>query len=312
MPPDDIAQPWTIRSTLIAVAELERSVAFYRELGPFDEVAREGAVAVLGHTCVHVRRPDPPRIPGRASHPPWPAVARPPVDHLQRRIARRVGPCRIPPARPWPLRLPSTGCRWRMRTPPGKGSGQHAPGVRLLRRGSHVRIRLLPVHCKSVLFHGCLTDQERSRNGQDGVHGPSPCDGRSRKGHGVTSDAALDVQLRTPVEMGGEVEAQPRAAVRRGLRRLLRGGTRRGRASRASRPRRRLHRVGSEPDHHREPRLQRGRGTRCLSPGNKRSRRAVSIVAAAHEVCPYSNATRGNVEVTLKANGRLVPAATSA
>ncbi len=50
MPADDIAQPWAIRSTLIAVADLERSVAFYRELGPFDEIAREGAVAVLGHT----------------------------------------------------------------------------------------------------------------------------------------------------------------------------------------------------------------------------------------------------------------------
>jgi lipoyl-dependent peroxiredoxin len=37
--------------------------------------------------------------------------------------------------------------------------------------------------------------------------------------------------------------------------------------------------------------------------------RAVAIVAAAHEVCPYSNATRGNVEVTLKANGQSVPTA---
>jgi Ohr subfamily peroxiredoxin len=37
--------------------------------------------------------------------------------------------------------------------------------------------------------------------------------------------------------------------------------------------------------------------------------RAVAIVAAAHEVCPYSNATRGNVEVTLKANGQSVPKA---
>ncbi len=35
----------------------------------------------------------------------------------------------------------------------------------------------------------------------------------------------------------------------------------------------------------------------------------VSIVAAAHEVCPYSNATRGNVDVTLKANGHSVPTA---
>jgi osmotically inducible protein OsmC len=33
---------------------------------------------------------------------------------------------------------------------------------------------------------------------------------------------------------------------------------------------------------------------------------AVELVRAAHEVCPYSNAVRGNVEVTLRANGREV------
>ena len=33
---------------------------------------------------------------------------------------------------------------------------------------------------------------------------------------------------------------------------------------------------------------------------------AVELVRAAHEVCPYSNATRGNIEVTLTANGVLV------
>jgi osmotically inducible protein OsmC len=31
---------------------------------------------------------------------------------------------------------------------------------------------------------------------------------------------------------------------------------------------------------------------------------AVRIVSAAHEVCPYSNATRGNVDVALTANGK--------
>jgi len=30
---------------------------------------------------------------------------------------------------------------------------------------------------------------------------------------------------------------------------------------------------------------------------------AVKIAAAAHQVCPYSNATRGNIEVALTANG---------
>ena len=42
-------------------------------------------------------------------------------------------------------------------------------------------------------------------------------------------------------------------------------------------------------------------------PGVSDPDRAVSIVAAAHEVCPYSNATRGNVEVALRANGSSVP-----
>ena len=38
---------------------------------------------------------------------------------------------------------------------------------------------------------------------------------------------------------------------------------------------------------------------------------AVRIVAAAHEVCPYSNATRGNIDVRLTANGRAVESAAS-
>jgi hypothetical protein len=46
--PDHVVQSWAIRSTLLAVANLERSVAFYRTLGPFDEIARDDAVAVLG------------------------------------------------------------------------------------------------------------------------------------------------------------------------------------------------------------------------------------------------------------------------
>jgi osmotically inducible protein OsmC len=33
---------------------------------------------------------------------------------------------------------------------------------------------------------------------------------------------------------------------------------------------------------------------------------AVDLVSAAHEVCPYSNATRGNIEVALTANGQPV------
>ena len=45
---DHVGQRWAIRSTLVVVADLNRSVAFYRELGPFEEIVREGAVAMLG------------------------------------------------------------------------------------------------------------------------------------------------------------------------------------------------------------------------------------------------------------------------
>jgi Ohr subfamily peroxiredoxin len=33
---------------------------------------------------------------------------------------------------------------------------------------------------------------------------------------------------------------------------------------------------------------------------------AARLVSAAHEVCPYSNATRGNIDVKLTANGRAI------
>jgi hypothetical protein len=40
--------PWAVRTVLIAVSELDRSIPFYRDIGPFPEIVREGAVAVLG------------------------------------------------------------------------------------------------------------------------------------------------------------------------------------------------------------------------------------------------------------------------
>ncbi len=48
MPADQAVQPWAIRSTLIAVGDLDRSVAFYGEIGPFEVIEREDRVAVLG------------------------------------------------------------------------------------------------------------------------------------------------------------------------------------------------------------------------------------------------------------------------
>lgn len=37
--------------------------------------------------------------------------------------------------------------------------------------------------------------------------------------------------------------------------------------------------------------------------------RAETLVAKAHTICPYSKATRGNIDVKLQANGKPVPAA---
>jgi hypothetical protein len=38
----------TVRSTLVAVGDLDRAVSFYREFGPFSEIARDEGVSVLG------------------------------------------------------------------------------------------------------------------------------------------------------------------------------------------------------------------------------------------------------------------------
>ena len=48
MTTDQVAQPWTLRSTLVAVSDVDRSIEFYGELGPFGVVAREDAIAVVG------------------------------------------------------------------------------------------------------------------------------------------------------------------------------------------------------------------------------------------------------------------------
>ncbi|HEX4433328.1 MAG TPA: hypothetical protein VH012_00765 [Acidimicrobiales bacterium] len=48
MPADPAAPPWRLRSALISVSDLERSVAFYKEIASLNEMAREDAVVVLG------------------------------------------------------------------------------------------------------------------------------------------------------------------------------------------------------------------------------------------------------------------------
>jgi Ohr subfamily peroxiredoxin len=122
-------------------------------------------------------------------------------------------------------------------------------------------------------------------------------------GHGRTSDGLLEVDLRTPPEMGGEERGtNPEQLFAVGYAACFEGAL-------AAVARRRRLKVGDvliDSKVH-------------LVTGEDRSftvavelavtlpsvvdEDAVELVAAAHGVCPYSNATRGNIEVTLSANG---------
>jgi osmotically inducible protein OsmC len=131
--------------------------------------------------------------------------------------------------------------------------------------------------------------------------------GGRAEGHGRTSDGALEVDLRIPTEMGGpgggtnpeQLFAVGYAACFESaigvVARRLKANT--GDAAIDSK-------VSLSPD---------GKGGFLLGvqldvtlPSVTDSATAVQIVRAAHEVCPYSNATRGNIEVALTANGHAI------
>jgi len=127
--------------------------------------------------------------------------------------------------------------------------------------------------------------------------------GGREHGHGRTSDGELDVQLRPPTEGGGtnpeQLFAVGYAACFEGA---LNVAARRehkdvGDASIESKvslvtTENRGYTVAVELD--------------VTLPQVEDAEEAKNIVAAAHQICPYSNATRGNVEVTLTANGQPV------
>jgi Ohr subfamily peroxiredoxin len=131
--------------------------------------------------------------------------------------------------------------------------------------------------------------------------------GGREQGHGVTDDGALDVQLRTPTGMGGagggtnpeQLFAVGYAACFEGALGVV------GRREKVE-----LGEVAIESEVSLITTETRGFnvavGLDVSLPGIGDADRAVAIVAAAHEVCPYSNATRGNVDVTLTANGKAV------
>ena len=127
--------------------------------------------------------------------------------------------------------------------------------------------------------------------------------GGREHGHGVTSDGQLDVQLRTPVEMGGEGGGtNPEQLFAVGYAACFQSallGVARGHSLDASESQI-TSRVGIGPTGHG------GFGlvvSLDLHAPNLTAVQAADLMTRAHERCPYSVATRGNIEVTLTVDG---------
>lgn len=124
------------------------------------------------------------------------------------------------------------------------------------------------------------------------------------EGHGRTSDGALEVDLRLPSEMGGSGDGtNPEQLFAVGYAACFEGAL--GVVARRAKAETGDVTIDSEvslaPD---------SKGGFVLSvgldvtlPSISDTAQAVELVHDAHAVCPYSNATRGNIDVALTANG---------
>jgi lipoyl-dependent peroxiredoxin len=126
-------------------------------------------------------------------------------------------------------------------------------------------------------------------------------------GHGRSSDGALEVDLRLPSEMGGEGGGtNPEQLFAVGYAACFEGAL----GTVARREKVKLGDVAIDSKVSLVTTEERGFNVAVTLdvtlPEIADAEQATAIVAAAHAVCPYSNATRGNVEVTLSANGQPV------
>jgi Ohr subfamily peroxiredoxin len=124
------------------------------------------------------------------------------------------------------------------------------------------------------------------------------------EGHGRTSDGMLEVDLRIPSEMGGpgdgtnpeELFAVGYAACFEGALSVV------GRRAKAE-----MGDVAIDSEVSLSPNgkggFEIGVALNVTLSGIEDEQQAVELVRTAHTVCPYSNATRGNIETTLTANG---------
>src|SRR5918996_359236 len=129
--------------------------------------------------------------------------------------------------------------------------------------------------------------------------------GGRAEGHGATADGMLEVELRTPVEMGGAGGGtNPEELFAVGYASCFES------ALGAIARRRRMDagdvaidsRVSLLPTADRAFKLAVALAVSLPSVPDPDA--AADLVRAAHQVCPYSNATRGNIDVALSVNGR--------
>jgi len=124
-------------------------------------------------------------------------------------------------------------------------------------------------------------------------------------GHGRTSDGALDVALRVPKELGGEDDGtNPEQLFAVGYASCFESAL----ATVARRMKEDTGDVAVESAVMLLPTEERGFKIAVeldvSLPSIEDAAKAVELVRAAHRVCPYSNATRGNIDVALTANGQ--------
>jgi lipoyl-dependent peroxiredoxin len=128
--------------------------------------------------------------------------------------------------------------------------------------------------------------------------------GGRAEGHGRSSDGNLEVDLRLPKEMGGQGDGtNPEELFAVGFAACFEGAL--GVVGR--RAREEVGDVAIDSKVMLLPTEERGFKLAVeldvSLPSVEDQAKAVEIVRAAHQVCPYSNATRGNIDVTLTANG---------
>jgi osmotically inducible protein OsmC len=131
--------------------------------------------------------------------------------------------------------------------------------------------------------------------------------GGRQAGHGRTTDGALEVDIRIPSELGGDGGGtNPEQLFAVGFASCFESAM----SVVARREKREADDAEIESKVNLIPTEDRGFGLAVeldvTLPSVEDAEEAKRIVAAAHKVCPYSNATRGNVDVTLTANGEPV------